>query len=105
MSERIVYRKIGHEVEVCSLGCKHEVDRVAVKALTPTGETREHNNGYECRQTPLFVDRQGRTYHQHVGIDYSNNISYRRDGDGLHFSPRLTSVRPTRDVTGRLLAP
>lgn len=99
---RTVYRERGRVSEKCSHGCSHDVTYAEVKTLTETGETREHDNGYEKSQTPLFVDAQGRTYHQHVSIDFFNNISYRRDADGVRFTPRLRTG-PARDLLGNPL--
>lgn len=99
---RTVYRTVGRVVETCAYGCEHEVAYVEVKHLTATGQTRVHDNGYEQRETPLYVDAQGRTYHQHVSIDYFNNITFVRDDDPnwRPFTPRPEGTL-ARDLAGK----
>jgi len=83
----LVYIEWGETQDLCDLGETHRVTYYAVKRITPTGETREHNNGYEQRQTPLYTDAQGRVYHQRVEIDFHANVWYLRE-DGKHFHKR-----------------
>lgn len=97
-----VFCEWGSTEDLCDLGEKHVVTYYGVKTITPTSETREHDNGYEKRQTPLYTDAQGRVYHQHVQIDYFNNVSYCRYDDGQRFYPRVLR-RPARDLLGNLL--
>lgn len=99
-------RDVGRTSEKCPYGETHDVTYYEVKYLTATGETRMHDNGYEQNQTPLFTDAQGRVYHQHVGIDFHNNISYVRDPgpgetNGVYFSGQVG--RLARDLTGKPL--
>lgn len=83
-----VWIVLGETTEPCDLGYEHPVTYYARKRLGPVIETRAHDNGYEVRETGVRRDRQGRTYHQHVRIDYTNNTSWRRDEDGKMFWPR-----------------
>jgi hypothetical protein len=81
-----VVREAGQVEETCNLGHKHTVKVWARKVLGPVVEMREHNNGYERRMTEVRKDAQGREYHEHITIDYSNNISWARE-DGVRFEP------------------
>jgi len=93
--EVVVWRELNARADrpqrQCSLGQWHTVAVVSRKVLGPVVGTRHHWNGYEHRDTELRLDRQGRTYHMHVGIDYFNNVSWVRDGDKALFSPRLAT--------------
>src|SRR5690606_12660389 len=100
----VLYRVLGSVEEVCDYDHKHQVSYVDTVTVFATGETREHDNGYQKQQTRLAEDRLfGRTYHQHVSIDFYDNISWVRDVDGARFSPRLPSG-PVRDTSGLSLA-
>ena len=98
---RRVYAKVDRRAEFCDLGEKHEVEVYAVKLITPTGEMRPYDNGYEVRDYPLFTDAQGRIYHAHLEIDFHASTYYVRDGDKKHFVSRPR--KPARDTMGRLL--
>lgn len=82
-----VWARIREGEEICSLGCKHQVKYWSCKILTDTGETYFHDNGYEKNRAGIYVDTQGRRYYKQITIDYSGNISYRRE-DGKLFFPR-----------------
>ena len=89
-TERVVWQRVRREARVCNLGHKHDVELFLPKFLGPVVGERIHDNGYEKRMTELRQDAQGRTYHMHVRIDYYNNVSWRRDEDGVHFWPRIS---------------
>jgi hypothetical protein len=99
----VVFCEVVTTSETCDLGEEHKVRNVSRKVLGPVIGTRLHDNGYEQRQTGLRQDAQGRTYHQHVTIDYFNNVSWRRDDDGAHFMVRLPSGPCREWLTGRRL--
>ena len=84
-----VWTTVRTENRTCEYGGKHYVYVCAPKRLGPVVGTRMHDNGYEKRMTALRLDAQGRTYHQHIEIDYGNNVSWVRDGDKAWFKPRL----------------
>lgn len=97
-----VYRQVKFVRETCpACGCTHDVSLYEVKRLTPTGETREHDNGWEKRQTSLYTDAQGRVYHVHIPIDFGGSASFVRDGDSKSFSRHV--LRPARDLMGNVL--
>jgi len=98
---RTVYREMRVEAEVCDLGETHDVRIYGVKTLTPTGETRPYDNGYETREMPLFTDVQGRVYHARLEIDFHASTYYVRLDDRQSFDSRVR--RPARDLLGRLL--
>ena len=99
-----VFAEVSRVKDYCNFGHQHEVRIVTRKLLGPVLGTREHNNGYEKRQTALRKDAQGRIYHQHIQIDFFNNVSWRRDDDGMVFYPGR-GPGPVRDVLGRTLTP
>lgn len=101
-----VWTEVGKTTEVCSLGTEHEVTVVARKFLGPVVGRRPYSNGYETMMTPIRMDHQGRTYHQHVQIDFFNNISWKRQDDGKLFWPRPRSITGgvIRDVAGKVIS-
>lgn len=102
-----VWVALSDRTEVCGLGQKHIVRVFARKRLGPVVGHREHDNGYERNNTPLRLDRQGRAYHEHVQIDFFNNVSWHRDGDNKVFWPTPLSggaIVVAVDVWGRLLS-
>lgn len=99
----VIHRAIGKVEEECAYGDKHNVTYVESLYVSTTGETREHDNGYQKQQTELAVDRHGREYHEHVTIDYSNNVSWFRHEDKKSFSTRLP-FGAVRDLSGKSLA-
>lgn len=96
----LLYRPLGTVEEECTYGDKHKVTYVEALYVSPNGETREHDNGYQKQQTALAADRRGRIYHQHVAIDFFNNISWIRDADRARFTPR-PPTGAVRDVRGK----
>lgn len=89
MDKITVWRSLSQEMRTCEYGQKHRVSLCAPKFLGPVIGKRKHDNGYEVNMTDLRKDYQGRIYHQRVEIDYSNNVSWLRDGDRAHFAARL----------------
>lgn len=88
-----------HEAK-CEYGHKHKITTWASKKLGPIIEMREHANGYEKRMTEVRADRQGRTYHQRVEIDYFNNVWWLRE-DGTRFLTRPRGGGGNIDIFGR----
>jgi hypothetical protein len=86
----VVFCDVATTRETCDLGEEHEVQIVSRKVLGPVYGTASYNNGYEVMDTHLRRDRQGRSYHQHIQIDFFNNISWWREDD-VRFKPHLGS--------------
>lgn len=100
--EITVYAVLGHETVSCEYG-EHGANIVAVKRLSPVVGQREYDNGYEKRMTDLRVDAQGRTYHQHIEIDYFNNTSWWRDEDHVSFRSSMPYGEVVIDFARRRL--
>ena len=100
--EITVYTVLGHETVSCEYG-EHGANIVVVKRLSPVVGQREYDNGYEKRMTDLRVDAQGRTYHQHIEIDYFNNTSWVRVDDGVRFRTSMPYGEVAFDYAGRRL--
>lgn len=98
----VVYRVVGHTVRSCEYG-EHGASVVSVKRLGPVVGHREYDNGYEKQMTDVRTDAQGRTYHQHIEIDFFNNVSWWRDEDRQSFTTRIPYGEVVFDVTGRRL--
>jgi hypothetical protein len=100
-----VWIELGDTTEMCDLGHVHPVTYWARKRLGPVVEQRQYSNGYQTMMTDVRQDRQGRTYHKHVQIDFFNNISWRRDSDGRLFWPRQPTGRDVvhKDVLDRVI--
>jgi hypothetical protein len=98
-----VFAEVLTQVETCDLGEEHKVRFYSRKVLGPVIGDRPYSNGYQDLVTDLRQDAQGRIYHQHVQIDYFNNISWWRDEDNVCFMPRLSSGPAREWMTGRRL--
>lgn len=94
-----IARKVGHVTETCNYGCEHQIDYVESHFVSPTGETREYDNGYSKDQTPLVADRNGRIYHSHPPTDMYGSTIYVRDDDKARFT-RRPSGNPERLLSG-----
>lgn len=102
----VVWVAVGDRKETCDFGQEHIVRYFTSKQLGPVVGTREHDNGYEKRQTDVRQDHQGRWYHQHIQIDFFNNVSWVRDDDGERFYPRPQTAGTAdvaRDMLGRTI--
>lgn len=99
----VVFAEVAVARETCDLGEEHQVRIVSRKVLGPVIGTQMYDNGYEQRDTALRQDAQGRVYHQHIQIDFFNNVSWWRDEDKLSFMPRLPSGPCREWMTGRRL--
>lgn len=80
-----IVREVGHITEDCAYGDKHKVTYVEHRYVSPTGETREYDNGYTKDQTHLVADRGGKIYHQHPPTDFYGPMVWIRDGDNARF--------------------
>ena len=94
-----VYAVLGHLPVPCEYG-EHVANIVSVKRLSPVFGQREYDNGYEKRMTDLRRDAQGRTYHQHIQIDFYSNTSWVRDEDGMRFYTSMPRGEGIIDATG-----
>lgn len=85
-------------------GVDVEVAVFARKVLGPVVGRRQYDNGYEKIMTEVRQDRQGRTYHKHVQIDYYSPTSWWRDEDRVSFYQRPKGHKAVAvDVLGRRL--
>ena len=77
----------------------------ARKVLGPVVGRRQYDNGYEKDMTELRQDRQGRTYHKRVEVDYYSPTRWQRDEGGarLYSRPYPVNKRISVDVFGRRL--
>lgn len=101
----LVYRESFAIVEACNYGCPHSVTYFETVELTPTGQTRPFDDGYNTTDEPLYADNDGRIYHRHHAFD-SGRSYYRRDGDrGFGFDATTRSARENlaRDLNGQPL--
>ncbi len=93
-----VFRRVGTKNETCLYGGRHTVVYVDSVWVTPTGETRPYDNGYETGENKLFVDQDGEVYERVQGFDYCSVPRWVRDSDRKRFERRWTD--PARELTG-----
>lgn len=98
------YREVRRDKETCSYGCPHDVNVYETVEIAPTGEKRPYDDGYEIRDTELYVDADGNSYQRGTSIDFHGGSFVVRDSGAKKVRFDL-SVRShlARDVEGRPL--